>query len=127
MLDLMRRQAGDDIIAVGEEQSGQANNQRREGRGQEPGSWGIVGSFIFALFGQPMSTSLCETGPARRETLGDGNLELWKKETGIFRSHGSGNSYEMKVPVWHWSVAPALLLLPFFLPFFATLLYFMHV
>lgn len=45
VLDFVRRQAGDDVIAVGEQLPYQSNSQRGQGRSQEPCSRGIVSRY----------------------------------------------------------------------------------
>jgi hypothetical protein len=43
MVDLVWRQARDDIVAVGEQQADEAHGQRGQRGGQEPCTWGVVG------------------------------------------------------------------------------------
>lgn len=43
MLDLVGRDAGDDVVAVGEEETDEADLEWREGRGYEPGPGRVVG------------------------------------------------------------------------------------
>lgn len=45
VLDLVRRDARDDVVAMREEEADEADVERREGRGYEPGSGRVVGCF----------------------------------------------------------------------------------
>lgn len=49
MLDLVGRDAGDDVVAVGEEETDEADLEWREGRGYEPGPGRVVGCLECAL------------------------------------------------------------------------------